>query len=45
MTRSYLEIDKNRNFGAYSINQGFNFTFNLCGENKMHNAESFINKS
>ena len=39
------EIDKNGNYGIYSIHQGFNFALNLSGENKMHNAESFINKS
>ena len=45
MTLGYLVIEKNGNDGAYSIHQGFNFTLHLSGENKMHDAESFINKS
>ena len=45
MTLGYLVIDKNGNDGAYSIHQGFNFALHHRGENKMHDAESFINKS
>ena len=45
MTLGYLVIEKNGNDGAYSIHQGFNFTLHLSDENKIHNAESFINKS
>ena len=45
MTLGYLAIDKNENYGAYSPHQGFNFALHHRGENKMHDAESFINKS
>ena len=42
---SYLAIDKTGNYGTYSIHPGFNYALHLSGENKIHNAESFINKS
>ena len=35
-------IDKNGNYGSYSIHQGFNFALHLSGENKIHDAKSFI---
>ena len=45
MTSCYLEINKNGDYEVYSIRQAFNFTLHLSVENKMHDAESFINKS
>ena len=45
MQVGYLAIDKNGNYGAYSIYPGFNYALHLSGENKMHDAESFVNKS
>ena len=45
MNLSYLAIDENGNYGAYFIYPGFNYTLYLNGENKMHDAKSFNNKS
>ena len=45
MQVGYLAIDKNGNYGAYSIYPGFNYALHLSGENKMHDAESYVNKS
>ena len=45
MQVGYLAIDKNGNYGAYAIHPGFNYALHLNGENEMHNAESFVNKS
>ena len=45
MQVGYLAIDKNGNYGAYSIYAGFNYALHLSGENKMHDAESYVNKS
>ena len=45
MQVGYLAIDKNGNYGAYSIYPGFNYALHLSGENKMHDAVSFVNKS
>ena len=45
MQVGYLAIDKNGNYGAYAIHPGFNYALHLSGENKMHDAESFVNKS
>ena len=41
----YLAIDKNGNYGAYSIHPGFNYALHINGENEMHDSESFVNKS
>ena len=41
----FSAIDKNGNYGAYSIHPGFNYALYLNGKNEMHNAESFVNKS
>ena len=45
MQVGYLAVDKNGNYGAYAIHPGFNFALHHSGENKMHDAESFVNKS
>ena len=42
---SYLAIDKTGNYGAYSIHPGFNYALHFISENKMHDTQSFINKS
>ena len=42
---SYLAIDKTGHYGTYSIHPGFNYALHLNGENKMHDAESFVNIS
>tara|TARA_B100000945_G_C19850818_1_gene353819 strand:- start:337 stop:480 length:144 start_codon:yes stop_codon:yes gene_type:complete len=42
---SYLAIDKTGNYGTYSIHPGFNYALHFISENKMQDAESFINKS
>ena len=42
---SYLAIDKTGNYGTYSIHPGFNYVLHFISENKMHDAQSFINKS
>ena len=42
---SYLAIDKTGNFGTNAIHPGFNYALHLNGENKMHDAKSFVNKS
>jgi len=44
MQVGYLAIDKQGNYGAYAIHPGFNFALHLNGENKMHDADSFVNK-
>ena len=45
MQVGYLAIDKNGNYGAYAIHPGFNYALHTNGENEMHDAESFVNKS
>jgi len=45
MQVGYLAIDKEGNYGAYAIHPGFNYALHLYGENNMHNAESFVQKS
>lgn len=45
MQVGYLAIDKDGNYGAYAIHPGFNYALHAKGENKMHDAESFIQKS
>ena len=45
MQVGYLAIDKTGNFGAYAIYPGFNYALHLNGENKIHDAKSFVNKS
>jgi len=42
MQVGYLAIDKEGNYGAYAIHPGFNYALHLEGENKMHNAESYV---
>ena len=44
MQVGYLAIDKQGNYGAYAIHPGFNYALHLNGENKMHDADSFVNK-
>lgn len=44
MQVGYLAIDKEGNYGAYAIHPGFNYALHAAGENKMHNAASFITK-
>jgi len=45
MQVGYLAIDKDGNYGAYAIHPGFNYALHSNGENNMHNAESFVQKS
>ena len=45
MQVGYLAIDKVGNYGAYAIHPGFNFALHLDGENKIHDAQSFVIKS
>ncbi len=45
MQVGYLAIDKEGNYGAYAIHPGFNYALYLDGQNNMHNAESFVQKS
>jgi isoaspartyl peptidase/L-asparaginase-like protein (Ntn-hydrolase superfamily) len=42
MQVGYLAIDKEGNYGAYAIHPGFNYALHLNGENKMHDAESYM---
>jgi isoaspartyl peptidase/L-asparaginase-like protein (Ntn-hydrolase superfamily) len=45
MQVGYIAIDKKGNYGAYSINPGFNFALYVNQENKLYNAKSYIHKS
>jgi isoaspartyl peptidase/L-asparaginase-like protein (Ntn-hydrolase superfamily) len=45
MQVGYLAIDKEGNYGAYAIHPGFNYALHSNGENNMHDAESFVQKS
>ncbi len=45
MQVGYLAIDKDGNYGAYAIHPGFNYALYLDGNNKMYDADSFVNKS
>lgn len=42
MQVGYLAIDKEGNYGAYAIHPGFNYALHLDGENKMHDAASYL---
>ena len=42
MQVGYLAIDKEGNYGSYAIHPGFNYALHLNGENKMHDAESYV---
>tara|TARA_B110000444_G_C18847742_1_gene603219 strand:- start:17 stop:1000 length:984 start_codon:yes stop_codon:yes gene_type:complete len=45
MQVGYLAIDKQGNYGAYSIHPGFNFALHYDNRNQTHDAKSFIKKS
>ena len=45
MQVGYLAIDKKGNYGAFSINPGFNFALYVDQENKLYKAKSHIQKS
>ena len=42
MQVGYLAIDKEGNYGSYAIHPGFNYALHLNGENKMHDAGSYV---
>ena len=44
MQVGYLAIDKKGNYGAFSINPGFNFALYVDQENKLYDAKSHIQK-
>lgn len=45
MQVGYLAIDKEGNYGAYAIHPGFNYALYVKGENKMHDARSYVEQS